>query len=797
MADSDVSGLDFSDLPAVKAENAQVLEDAGVSSLPAELPIEESIVLDDAALQDVGHELELQQKYGDSPFTTFAESAAGMASFSLTDRIAQKLGITTEEAQRERAERNPVSKGLGEAAGLVGSAVATGGESLLAKAVSAPMKTVTTSAKAAEQMVADVIAKSTSKKIAQSVLKKSIQKATGGAVEGAAISTGQLLREDALGESDLNAENLMSAAGTGALYGGLISAALPPVGAMAKGVGKGAKSIFDKTVAKYANPTKAAEELTGFSLTKLAKLSDNPSGKQLLEDLPTWYANEVKIGAMDSSETVLNKIKRLQSESAAKINQVLTSADDLAKTRLSGPTSGTPLRKRLLSEIADDVEAEFHTPYKDMKSLNGQNRKVKNLLDDLRVQAAKDMPLTGADLVDLKRKIDKIAQSFYDRAPGAKPKISELAAFRARDLMNKASIKYVEFVDKNLAAELVQANKNYHYASTVRPSLLKKAVKDKDFVQLKDAIYGAAGVALGGGPLGAAVIAGKKFLESDLRRKLVILSGIEKANLSVAQKTKAAVTDFFNYSKGPVKLAGFNSILSSPIAMRRVAGEAAEAPKNKKEAYANASENLSNLVVKSDTLLEKATKVGAPLSYAAPETAAALGNKVIDAVNFLQSKIPKRPYDAVFPSGKNKPYEPSSLELAKFERYLQVVDNPMSVLQDIKQGTLTSEHVEALRMVYPTLYREVQIEVLKQLQTAEEGKIPYSRRVQLSMLLNIPGDATLQPNNIAALQGTFSSQAQQQEQGLGKPSAAGAREIQSNERAEGGVESFMKRRQQP
>src|SRR5690606_34001635 len=80
---------------------------------------------------------------------------------------------------------------------------------------------------------------------------------------------------------------------------------------------------------------------------------------------------------------------------------------------------------------------------------------------------------------------------------------------------------------------------------------------------------------------------------------------------------------------------------------------------------------------------------------------------------------------------------------------------PLSVLEDIKKGTLTREHVEALQKVYPHLYNQIRVEVLEQLRDKSETDIPYNRRVLLSILLNIPGDASLLGKNIEALQANF------------------------------------------
>lgn len=777
----DDSKFDFSDLPTVQAENEAVLNSAGI---PVVDPIKADPVTDpltEVDLADLGTELELQAKYGDSPISAAAMAAVDTAGFSVPGRVLDKMGLVSKEAQKEMRERNPVADTIGTVGGIIVPALATlpfGGVGAAAAGASAATGTKiglnaaralsvpTQAGLAAERVTAKalqgIVAQAGPKKVVQSVITKGLEKASSGAVEGGLINLSQLLREDALGTADLNAENLMSAVGTGALYGGLIGGAIPvagsSIGAVGGKLGQAAKPLFEKAISKYGDARKAAEELTGFSLGKLAKMESNAGGKALLDNLPTWYTNEVKIGVGDTAEEILQKVSLTKKAAGQAIESTLAQVDEAARLSMNGKFTSPALRQQLLHEVADNIDNEFYKPYKDMKSLGAQNKRVRNLLDDLRREANLGEPLTGKSLTELKRKIDKVAQRFYERAPGSKPVPSELAAFKARDLINKASQRFAETIDTKLGAQLAAANKNFHYATTVEPFLLKKALKDPSMIGFKDALYGLAGIGVGGGPLGAAVVISKKFLESDLRRKLLILGGIEKANLAVAGRIKDASASFLGGAKSAervARLASLGALLNSPIAAKREEGKAAEAPKDRKEAYKNAAKNISNLIVKSDTLLDRSVKAGAAIQYAAPQTAQIVGQRAVSAIQFLQSKIPKRPYDAIFPSEHQKPYEPASMELAKFERYIQVVDNPLSVLGDLERGTLTQDHVEALRAVYPNLYSRIKQEVLSGLAQKPESEVSYGKKVQISILFNVPVDSSLMGVHIMGLQQQF------------------------------------------
>jgi hypothetical protein len=152
----------------------------------------------------------------------------------------------------------------------------------------------------------------------------------------------------------------------------------------------------------------------------------------------------------------------------------------------------------------------------------------------------------------------------------------------------------------------------------------------------------------------------------------------------------------------------------------------------------------------------------------------------------------------VFPSENVKPYEPSSMELAKFENYIQVVDNPLSVLGDLEAGTLTQAHVEALRSVYPRLYSEIKQAILGQMQTKPESEFPYAKKAQFTILFGTPVDASLIGKNIMGLQQNFAVERQQEQtgaQGGSAPRSQVSPDKAANREATD-TQAFLNRRQQ-
>lgn len=794
------------------ADEFDVSDEAEIAATGGlEAPIEQNPAITPAAaastgeptpeeIAAIGHELEMEAKFGDAPLEAAAIAAADTATFSLAGRLLDSLDLRTTEEQKEIRERNPGADMLGTMAGAVGPALIPGAGPLAvaARVATGPASLALKAGKVAEKMVSSAIAKSGSKNIAKGIVKKSLELGAQGATEGAAFGVGSLLREEALGEADLNAENLLAHAGTGALFGGLIGGALPVVGAGLKGAGKSAGRLFDAATEKYADPVKAFREFTGFTQTKWLKMTASDSGKEMVEDFPRWVVEDAGFNPkIDSKADLLEKISTLAETQGKNIDSILTELDGMAASRISTAAGSPNLRGQLLGRLADELETEFLVPNSEWSSLGGSTRKIQKLVNDIRFQASKPSALTGKAIVGVKRKIDQIiTEQKLGRVHGRKPGVAELAAYKARGIVNKASQLYAEYVDPLMAEQLKKANRDFRYASEIMPSLEKTVDKSKDFLGFKDTIFGALAYGVMDAP-GLLLLAGKKFLDSDLRRRLVIMTNVKKASDRVASHVSKSIDNFFSKTTRPSQLAAMQALLNSPLAHQHEDGKKSQAPKDKKEAYANIQKNLVDFSSEPEKLISRTVKSGAPISHVAPQTAQVVGERLITAVQFLQQKVPKSPYEAELPGMKPKPFTPSSMQMSKFERYLQAIDSPLSVLEDLESNALTREHVEAIKAVYPKLYDFIrQTAYAKMLDTEEV--LPYSKKVQLSLLLNLDGDASLLGKNIAALQANFKVQ-EKPEGGTAsvvKPTAGGAAKMGQSERTASDTTAFLKRRQE-
>lgn len=128
----------------------------------------------------------------------------------------------------------------------------------------------------------------------------------------------------------------------------------------------------------------------------------------------------------------------------------------------------------------------------------------------------------------------------------------------------------------------------------------------------------------------------------------------------------------------------------------------------------------------------------------------AMGATVSRVLNFMNSI---RPVEAKL--GPLDPPAPlSAPEKAKYERALSIVEQPLLVLQHIKQGSLTTEDVITLNATHPEMAAQLRDRMAEQMveHSAEGHRLPYKVAMSLSLFMGTPLESSLKPENIMANQ---------------------------------------------
>lgn len=139
------------------------------------------------------------------------------------------------------------------------------------------------------------------------------------------------------------------------------------------------------------------------------------------------------------------------------------------------------------------------------------------------------------------------------------------------------------------------------------------------------------------------------------------------------------------------------------------------------------------------------------------------------ALKYLSGLKPK-PFQ---PSPLDKPIAPSPTQMARYDRALDIAQQPAIVMQHIKDGTLQASDIADLNGMYPALYRRMSFDMTQLLTHRHDNEepIPYKQRVGMGLFLGQALDVSMTPASILAAQPVPPQGAPQQGAAKGRPSA--------------------------
>jgi hypothetical protein len=150
-----------------------------------------------------------------------------------------------------------------------------------------------------------------------------------------------------------------------------------------------------------------------------------------------------------------------------------------------------------------------------------------------------------------------------------------------------------------------------------------------------------------------------------------------------------------------------------------------------------------------------------------PDLAPAFSSTATNALGYLTSLKPKQPttlpYDQFKQTNKSHP--------DAYDHALKIAEQPLSVMNKIKNGTIIPMEVTALKSMYPKLYQNLTGQLTKQMIEHKHKKIdlPYKTRIGISMFMGQPLDSTMTPQALQAIQNVNGKVSQQAQQGGGGP----------------------------
>lgn len=136
-----------------------------------------------------------------------------------------------------------------------------------------------------------------------------------------------------------------------------------------------------------------------------------------------------------------------------------------------------------------------------------------------------------------------------------------------------------------------------------------------------------------------------------------------------------------------------------------------------------------------------------------PEHQASLAKSATTAMQYLNTIKPQ----PVQLSPLDKPIQPTAEQKARYNRALDIAQQPAIVLKHIKDGTLLTTDLQDLMGMYPALYKRMANKLSMDMQNmaADEEPIPYKTRMGISLFLGQAVDSTMDPVSIQSMQASY------------------------------------------
>lgn len=391
-------------------------------------------------------------------------------------------------------------------------------------------------------------------------------------------------------------------------------------------------------------------------------------------------------------------------------------------------------------ELADKMYRETHQKYEYLGELLGvKSRNMSNLMDkiddiDDRVLSEKVLNLKKLDEV-------KMFQTHF-------PEISDLArAKKLNDMKTKSMtdgvfspkkfktiLNKMDDVDLQILAphikDFKQIKADYskivdNLPPNIGPSGTPQGLSFQNMFQIPYQTKEAVRYAI--------YRSGPNSMLGQMLNNVPLTGSIEKASNKGKKNISDTVDAFFKKSSD-LSIKSINRIITG----QDLGDKEIKRIEDKMEMYQRSPEEI----------VDNFTRNNKQLYNAAPKTSESLQAKIMNAAQFLSSKIPKK---------QVTPFDDATIsrsELLKFKNYVDAVENPYKVLDTIKSGYVAPEYMEAFSAVYPKMAEAVKEEFTARL--PEFKNLTEKQKADLTKILGIDARKAYSPAGFQTLQGISS-----------------------------------------
>lgn len=537
-----------------------------------------------------------------------------------------------------------------------------------------------------------------------------------GAVEGGIMGAGQGVTELALSDDPLTAERIASVIGSNAVLGGVTGGA---IGATGKGIGLGLRRAKAKLDDIAARPRPGADPATD----DLAQL--DPKG---LRAARKAEVDRLEAARVPERAQVADEIRSFRAELKQSKLWLATKGADDAEVRAIGRR--TLKADRALDNLLDDPKALAENPKGALRQLRVQEAALDDLVNK---HSEKLRAKFGTDTSGDRVKALDFASTALEKNRALQARIDGLASPSAR----------LTAIDDALAGRLAPQAAAGGIGDVVGDAALGYAVGAAAGIPGLGAIVGAARVAM------------------------PVLKKIGANSTAVATRASKAIGLFLN--------AGAKVGPRAPIIASRTLASVrfSDSPEEKRakrkgqkspalaESYRARSRELRELtapgpdgapIMRMDARQKIADRI-APIRAASPLLADRIETTKARAIEFLASKLPRKPALPGMSLAADT-WQPSDMEMRGWARLVAAVEDPTGVVERLASGEVTPEDAEAMREVYPEIYADIQAQIMMQIGELR-ARLPYRRRLALSIFSGVPVDPVLDPRVLAAVQASY------------------------------------------
>jgi hypothetical protein len=215
------------------------------------------------------------------------------------------------------------------------------------------------------------------------------------------------------------------------------------------------------------------------------------------------------------------------------------------------------------------------------------------------------------------------------------------------------------------------------------------------------------------------------------------------------------------------------AILSNPVKQAVVLSKIqSDSKERRRERYKNITKTVADLSVPENMAAQLEQSAGHMTDI--PQVKLAISMKLQASHQYLMSQLPQDPLAGSQIRPGKSPWEPSDQQVASYLRKVEAINDPVSVIERVGDGTVTPDQVAAIQEVHPEIYEQLQTGIMSAIMVPG-ADVPYERRIMLGNLFNIPSDYALNPEFIAKMQEPFASKNQG-----GRPSEQGQQPRKAN-----------------